>query len=95
MVATLGKPEKAAPQEAAKKPARQRAPKATAARGSSMEKWMCWTAIAAGGLLLLVFILDIATGFPFSGASTVLDIFGILAAGAIIFMGADTLREFK
>ena len=95
MVATLGKPETAAPQEATKKPARHRAPKATATRGSSMEKWMCWGAIAAGGLMLLLFILDIVASIPFSGASIVLDIFGILAAGAIIFIGADTLREFK
>jgi hypothetical protein len=96
MVATLGKPETAAPQEAPKKSARPpRTPKAKAARGSSMEKWMCWGAIAAGAIMLLLFILDIAAGIPFSGPHWVLDISGILAAAAIIFMGADTLREFK
>ena len=95
MVATLGK-EETIPQQA-KKRTRHRAASAQAARGLSMEKWMCWGAIGAGGLMLLLFVLDLplVAGWPFGGASTVLDIFGILAAGAIIFIGADTLREFK
>ena len=93
MVATLGK-EETIPQQA-KKRTRHRAASAHAARGLSMEKWMCWGAIGAGGLMLVLFLADLFAKWPFSGASMVLDIFGILAAGAIIFLGADTLREFK
>lgn len=61
-----------------------------------MEKWMCWGAIGAAGLMLVLFVLDFVFGFPFSGASKWgLDLFGILASAAIIFLAVDTLREFK
>jgi len=93
MVATLGKEEKVVPEK--KKPARPRATPARAARGLSMEKWMCWGALGAAGLMALLFVLDIAIGWPFAGASLVLDIFGLLAAGVIAFLAIDTVREFK
>jgi hypothetical protein len=95
MVATLAKEATAAPQEP-KKRTRHRAASAQAARGLSMEKWMCWGAIIAAGLMLLLFILDIVANIPFSGASKWgLDLFGILASCAVIFLAVDTLREFK
>jgi hypothetical protein len=59
-----------------------------------MEKWLCWGAIGAAGLMLLLFLLDIILGFPFSGL-TVVDVFGILASGLVLFLGWDALRDLR
>ena len=47
-----------------------------------MEKWMCLGSIGVSGFLLLLFLLDLFTGTPFSGsgdAYNAVDVFGILA----------------
>ncbi len=66
-----------------------------AGRRASMEKWLCWGALGAAGLMALLFLLDLLAKFPFGGASKVLDIFGILAAGLVGYLAWDTMRELR
>jgi hypothetical protein len=61
----------------------------------TMEKWLCWSAIGVAGLMLLLFVLDIALSFPFGGLSVTVDVFGILASGLVLFMGWDALRDLR
>ena len=60
-----------------------------------MEKWLCWGAIGAAGLMLLLFLLDIIFSFPFGGLSGAVDVFGILASGLVLFLGWDALRDLR
>jgi hypothetical protein len=62
-------------------------------KGSSMEKWFCWAALGAAGLLALLFILDIFLGFPFRGLSTFIDIVGILVCAIVGYLGWDAMRD--
>ena len=41
-----------------------------ALKGLSMEKWMCWSALGASGVVLVLFLLDLILGFPFGKLST-------------------------
>jgi hypothetical protein len=68
---------------------------AGAGRGSSMEKGLCWGALALTGILTLVFLLDMFSGFPFAQASIALDVFAVLAGGVLIYLCIDTLRELR
>jgi hypothetical protein len=71
----------------------------------SMPKWLCWGAIGVAGVLALLFILDLAVGFPFgggfSGSSayagdvTVIDIFGVITAGIILYLGYNVYRDIR
>jgi zinc transporter ZupT len=65
------------------------------AGGSSMGKALCWAALGTAGLIGLLFLLDLIAGFPFNKANWFLDILALLAAGIIIFVSIDTLREIK
>ncbi len=60
-----------------------------------MEKGMSWGCASVGGIMLLFFILDIAVGVPFVGLSKVVDIFGILASGILLYLSIETLRELR
>jgi hypothetical protein len=67
-----------------------------------MEKWMCLGSIGVAALLLLLFLADLFTGFPFSNGTPgydspfmLLDIGGILAAGAIGYLGWNAWRDVK
>jgi hypothetical protein len=79
-----------------------------AARGWSMQqlpKWLCWGAIGVAGLLMLLFILDLAIGWPFEGGFTrtgdyaghvmVIDIIGIITAGIILYLGYNVYRDIR
>ena len=41
-----------------------------------MEKWLCLGALGVSGFMLILFILDLVTGFPFGKLSPVVDILG-------------------
>ncbi|HEY8506322.1 MAG TPA: DUF350 domain-containing protein [Gemmataceae bacterium] len=68
-----------------------------------MEKWLCWGAMGVAGLLLVVFLLDLITGFPFSGAVpegesspfTLVDIAGLLASAIIFYLGWNAYRDIR
>lgn len=58
-------------------------------------KKLCWIAFGVAAFMTLLFLLDIFVGFPFAGASTVLDIFGILGGAVIGYLAWDTTREIR
>src|ERR1700736_6329565 len=64
-------------------------------KGLSMEKWLCWSAMGISGFLLLLFLLDIVIQFPFGRLSIVVDIFGLLACGAVLYLGWDASRDLR
>ena len=64
-----------------------------------MEKWMCYAALGAAAVMLIVFLLDLLTGFPFGGSGdnpfVAVDIFGIIASGVVGYLGFNALRDVK
>ncbi len=64
-----------------------------------MEKWMCFVALGAAAVMLLVFLLDLVIGFPFGGSGgnpfVVVDIFGIVASAVVGYLGFNALRDVK
>ena len=44
------------------------------AKGSGMEKYLCYGALAVAGLMGLLFLLDLAAGVPFGGGPFVIPI---------------------
>jgi len=66
-----------------------------AVKGIFMEKWLCYGSMGVAGLLLLLFILDAALGFPFGRSSMVVDIVGILASALVLYLGYDASRDLR
>jgi hypothetical protein len=60
-----------------------------------MPKALTIAGMAVAGLLLLVFLLDIAIGIPFGGISMVMDIAFIAAAGMLGYVSWAAYREVK
>ncbi|MGL4553652.1 MAG: hypothetical protein ACRC33_21020 [Gemmataceae bacterium] len=60
-----------------------------------MEKWLCFGSMGVAGLLVLLFLLDIATGIPFGRASVVVDVVGLLASGVVLYLGFDALKDLR
>ncbi len=58
-----------------------------------MPKALCISGIAIAGLLLLIFILDLAIGFPFGGSSPKMDVGFIFCSAILGYLGWMTLRE--
>ena len=67
-----------------------------AVKGLSMEKWLCWASMGVAGLMLLLFVLDVAVGMPFGGGALsgmkIVDIIGILMSALLLYMSWDALR---
>lgn len=59
-----------------------------------MEKWFCFGSMGAAGLVLVLFLLDLVLGFPFGGSSLI-DIFGLITAGIVFFLGFDAYRDLN
>jgi hypothetical protein len=51
--------------------------------------------MGVAGLLLLLFLLDAILGVPFGGASIVVDVFGILGSGLVLYLGYDAFRDLR
>jgi hypothetical protein len=66
-----------------------------AVKGPSMEKWLCWGSMGVAGLLLLMFLLDLAIGIPFQKVNVVVDVFGILASGLVLYLGWDAFKDLR
>ena len=61
-----------------------------------MEKVLSYGALGVGAFMALLFILDIAIGFPFgSGPFFVFDVFGLLVAGMVAYLGFNAMKELK
>ena len=58
-----------------------------------MSKIMCIFGLSVAVLLLLVFALDLAIKLPFSRASMLMDIGGVLGALGLGIISFTTLRE--
>jgi hypothetical protein len=68
-----------------------------AVKGLSMEKWLCWGSLGVAGLMLLLFILDIALGTsgPFGGLSKTVDIIGIIASVVLGYLAWDAWQDLR
>jgi hypothetical protein len=68
-----------------------------------MEKWYCWIAMGVGGLLLVLFLLDIilsiavpnSSYMPFGGINKALDVFCIIASGILVYVAWDAYKEIR
>ncbi|QVL34732.1 hypothetical protein KIH39_12730 [Telmatocola sphagniphila] len=68
-----------------------------------MEKGLCIGSMAVAGLLLLVFLLDLLLGFPFSRAGgsgfsspySLVDICGILGSGILGYLAFNAYQDVK
>lgn len=63
-----------------------------------MDKKLCIGSLAVAGVMLLLFLLDLFVGFPFGGPKStflVIDIFGVLASGILVYMAITALREVR
>jgi hypothetical protein len=58
-----------------------------------MPKALCILGVATAALFLLLFGMDLAVGFPFGGASMVMDIIFLLCSGVLGYLSWVTLRE--
>lgn len=66
-----------------------------ALKGLVMEKWLCWASMGISGLVLLLFVLDFAIGIPFGKLSPLVDILGAVACAIVLYLGFDTLKEWR
>jgi hypothetical protein len=64
-----------------------------AVKGSSMEKWLCWGSLGVAGLLLLLFLLDLFTQFPFQRISPTVDVISILCCGVLGYLAWNALKD--
>ena len=60
-----------------------------------MPKALAISGMVVAGLLLLIFILDLAAGIPFKGASTMMDVGFIICSLALAYLSWSTWRELK
>jgi hypothetical protein len=71
----------------------------TTARGVVMEKNLCIASMSVAGLLLLLFVLDLVLGYPFSGGVPfnavflMIDIIGIVAGGLLLYLSWNALKD--
>jgi hypothetical protein len=70
-----------------------------AVKGLSMEKGLCWGSLIVAGLMLLLFVLDLIVGIPFGGGGLagmqLVDIFGLLASGVLLYLSWNALRDLR
>ncbi|MEY4191400.1 MAG: hypothetical protein RIR17_2136 [Planctomycetota bacterium] len=58
-----------------------------------MEKWLCWSSMGAAGIVLLLFVLDLAIQIPFGRSSVAVDILAILSSVAVLLLAFDAFRD--
>lgn len=58
-----------------------------------MAKGLCIGALAAAGVVVLLHVLDLATGNPFGGQALLHDLIFIVAGGGVGYFAYETLRE--
>jgi hypothetical protein len=66
-----------------------------AVKGLPMEKWMCWGSMGVAGLMILLFVLDLALSFPFGRVSRAVDILGLLGAAVVVYLAWDASRDLR
>jgi hypothetical protein len=58
-----------------------------------MPKALCLTGMVISIVVFLLFLLDLILGFPFQGASMLLDIIFVICSGTLGFISWTTFRE--
>lgn len=58
-----------------------------------MEKWLCLSAMILAGLFLLVYGVDLITGWPFERQGKVQDILLVIASALVLWQGYEVWRE--
>ena len=58
-----------------------------------MPKALCLTGMVIAIVVFLLFLLDLILGFPFQGASKLLDVVFVICAGVLGFISFTTFRE--
>ncbi len=58
-----------------------------------MEKRLCWSSMGAAGLVLLLFILDIAIGMPFGRSNIIVDVIAIICSIAVLLLAFDAFKD--
>jgi hypothetical protein len=66
-----------------------------AVKGLPMEKWLCWGSMGVAGLMLLLFVLDLAFTVPFGGISKTVDILSIICSTLVLYLGWDASRDLR
>ena len=66
-----------------------------AVKGRSMEKRLCYGAMGVSGFLLLLFLLDLVTGFPFGRINMFVDFVGIAARALVLYLSYDAFRDLR
>ena len=78
---------------------RSRAYRMQAVKGLSMEKGLCWGSLVVAGIMLLLFVLDLVVGVPFGGSNLsgmqLVDVFGILASGILVYLSFNALKDLR
>jgi len=61
------------------------------------EKVLCILAMAVAGIMTLLFLVDVISGFPFqrAGGNIVFDILFVMGGGFVLWQGIDTYRELR
>jgi hypothetical protein len=60
-----------------------------------MEKRLCYGAMGVSGFLLLLFLVDLVSGFPFGQINIFVDIVGILASSLVLYLAYDAFRDLR
>ena len=60
-----------------------------------MEKWLCWGSLGISGLMLLLFLLDMALDIPFGGIGWFINTIGIVACGLVAYLAWETFRDLR
>lgn len=60
-----------------------------------MEKGLCLGAMGVAGLVLLLHVMDMATGSPFGGQATLHNLIFIVASGIVGYISYETWREMS
>lgn len=65
-----------------------------------MEKALCYGALGVAVLMLVVFVLDMAAGFPFgrgagSNPFVIVDVFGLIASLMLGYIAWNASRDLK
>jgi hypothetical protein len=66
-----------------------------AVKGLSMEKWLCWGSMGVAGFLLLLFLLDLVSGFPFGRLSFIVDLFSMIGCGLVLYLAWDAYKDLR
>jgi threonine/homoserine/homoserine lactone efflux protein len=67
-----------------------------AAKGLSMEKWLCWGSIGIGALLFVLFTFNLILHVPFGEAiNPAVEIVNIIAGGLLVYLGWNALRDLR